>query len=83
MFYGLVSLSSDPTEQKPVRILRDTGDSQSFVLAEAVDIWGISGLTHFDTPKAGITNSVPKARELLVFHPPFTWESGASSLANQ
>ena len=29
MFDGLVSLSGDPTEQKPARILRDTGASQS------------------------------------------------------
>ena len=33
MFDGFVSLTGDPNDQQPVRILRDTGGSQSIILA--------------------------------------------------
>ena len=33
IFDGLVSLTADPSDQKPVRILRDTGGSQFIVPA--------------------------------------------------
>lgn len=38
IFTGLVSLTGDPKDQKPVRILRDTGGSQSFILADVLSL---------------------------------------------
>lgn len=36
MFNGLVSLTGEPADQRPVRILRDTGASQSVILASTL-----------------------------------------------
>ena len=36
IFNGLVSLTGEPKDQKPIRILRDTGASQSFLLADVL-----------------------------------------------
>lgn len=36
IFEGMVSLTGEPEEQRSVRILRDTGGSQSLILAHAL-----------------------------------------------
>ena len=36
IFDGLLSLTADPSDQKPVRILRDTGGSQSVILSRVL-----------------------------------------------
>lgn len=41
-FDGVVSLSGEPDEQRPVRILRDTGGSQSLILADALSFSELS-----------------------------------------
>lgn len=38
IFQGLVSLTGSPADQKPVQILRDTGGSQSFILADVLTL---------------------------------------------
>lgn len=42
IFKGSVSLTGNPKEQKPVRILRDTGGFQSFILADVLPLSGDS-----------------------------------------